>query len=163
MTSPDRHPQTPRDASQDNFLKITVPYQRNNYMCGSYALSYHKLLLEHAQTLSSYPALTPTAFASRLQRELQALLTVVTVTYANDYRTLANGQLRRANPTPTLIYPLFPRQSTAYHAPAQPTEDLTDAETMVDTWTDMETQSPQYTVRISQINHDQHTDGNLQV
>ena len=120
MTTPDRHPHTPRDASQDQFLHITVPYQRNNYMCGSYALSYHKLLLEHAQTVSSYPALTPTAFASRLRRELQELLTVVTVTYANDYRTWANDQLRRANPTPTLSYPLFPRRSTiAYHEPAQ--------------------------------------------
>jgi hypothetical protein len=60
-------------------------------MCGSYALSYHKLLLEHAQTLSSYPALTPTAFESRLRREFhELLLTVVTVTYANDYMTWTN-------------------------------------------------------------------------
>ena len=104
------------------------------------------------------------AFASRLQRELQELLTVVTVTYANDYRTWANDQLRRANPAPTLIYPLFSCRSTiAYHDPAQSSEDLTDAEIMVDIWTDMETQNPQYTVRISQSNHDQHTDGNLQV
>jgi Ulp1 family protease len=76
MTSPDRHPHTPQNASQDHFLHITVPYQLNNYMCGSYALSYHKLLLEHAQTLFRYPELTPTAFASRLRRELQELLTV---------------------------------------------------------------------------------------
>ena len=143
MTTPDKHPHTPRDASQDQFLHITVPYQWNNYMCGSYALSYHKLLLEHAQTLSSYPALTPTAFASRLRRELQELLTVVTVTYANDYRTWANDQLRRANPTPTLTYPLFPRRPTiAYHEPAQFTEDIMNAENTVDTWTDVETQNP---------------------
>ena len=130
-------------------------------MCGSYALSYHKLLLEHAQTLSSYPALTPTAFASRLRRELQELLTVVTVTYANDYRTWANDQLRRANPTPTLTYPLFPRRSTiAYHDPAQSTEDIMDAENTVDI---MKLRTPQYKVRIPQCNHDQHTDGNLQV
>ena len=38
-----------------------------------------------------------------------------------------------------------------------------DAENTVDTWTDVETQNPQYTVRIPQRNHDQHTDGNLQV
>jgi hypothetical protein len=59
-------------------------------MCESYALTYHKILLEHAQTLSSYPALTPTAFASRLLRELQELPSVVTVTYANDYMTWTN-------------------------------------------------------------------------
>ena len=112
-------------------------------MCGSYALSYHKLLLEHAQTLSSYPTLTPTAFAIRLRWELQELLTLVTITYTNDYRTWANDQPRRANPIPTLTYPLIPRRSTiAHHDPAQSTEDLTDAEIIVDTWTDMETQSP---------------------
>ena len=63
-----------------------------------------------------------------------------------------------------LIYPVFPRRSTtAYHDSAQSTEYLTGAEIMVDTWMDMETQIPLVYSSKSQSNHDQHTDGNLQI
>ena len=59
MTSPHRPPLTHRDSSQDHFLHIAEPYQRQDYMCGSFALCGHKLLLEHADTLADHPELTP--------------------------------------------------------------------------------------------------------
>ena len=123
MTTAIRPPDTLRETTQDQFLHIEVPEQRNNHMCGSCALCSHKLLVEHAQTLTIYPVLNTNEFAKRLQHDLKELLKTVTVTYTTNYRKWTNEQIIRGNPTPTQVYPLFPRQPpTDHHEQAQPTE-----------------------------------------